>query len=101
MPHHLIDIAEPTDNFTAGDYARVAADLSEIEARGTDAILVGGTGFYLRALVQPLFEGPKTDLRLRERLIVCASGAGESTCTMLSRLDAQPPRGYSRATGRV
>lgn len=70
VPHHLIDIAEPTDNFTAGEYAIVASrTIEEIESRERLAILVGGTGFYLRALVRPLFEGPKTDLRLRERLI--------------------------------
>lgn len=68
--HHLIDIAEPTENFTAGDYAQVAAQtIREIEARGHTAILVGGTGFYLRALVSPLFPGPRTNIELRDRLI--------------------------------
>ena len=69
VPHHLIDIVEPTVNFTAGDYARTASEaLREIEARNRVAIFAGGTGFYLRALVKPLFEGPRTELRLRERL---------------------------------
>ncbi|HXF05428.1 MAG TPA: tRNA (adenosine(37)-N6)-dimethylallyltransferase MiaA [Blastocatellia bacterium] len=69
VPHHLIDIVEPTENFTAGEYARRArAVIEEIEARGRLAILVGGTGFYLRALRQPLFESPPTDLELRQRL---------------------------------
>lgn len=67
--HHLIDIVEPTETFTAGEYARRAqAVIEEIEARGRLAILVGGTGFYLRALRRPLFESPPTDLRLRQRL---------------------------------
>ena len=64
VPHHLIDIVEPTENFTAGEYARVAdRTIQEIESRSRMPVLVGGTGFYLRALVSPLFEGPKTDLR--------------------------------------
>src|ERR1051325_1264921 len=55
VPHHLIDIVEPTDNFTAGEYARIAAEIiSDVESRGSIAILVGGTGFYLRSLVNPL-----------------------------------------------
>jgi len=69
VPHHLLDVVEPTANFTAGEYARMAAEeIEEIEARGAMALLVGGTGFYLRALVNPLFESQPTDLRLRERL---------------------------------
>src|SRR5512145_1694655 len=55
VPHHLIDIVEPVEHFTAGDYARLAGQtIKEVEARGHMAILVGGTGFYLRALVNPL-----------------------------------------------
>jgi tRNA dimethylallyltransferase len=70
VTHHLIDIVEPTENFTAGDYARRATrTIEDIESRERTAILVGGTGFYLRALVKPLFEGPRTDLKLRERLV--------------------------------
>ncbi|HYL97636.1 MAG TPA: hypothetical protein VEZ90_01685, partial [Blastocatellia bacterium] len=52
VPHHLVDIVEPTENFTAGEYARRASEvIAEIEGRGHIPILVGGTGFYLRALV--------------------------------------------------
>ncbi len=103
VPHHLIDIAEPTENFTAGDFARVAAEtISEIESRGRAAILVGGTGFYLRALVQPLFEGPGTDLRLRGRFMRLRERRGaEHLHRMLARLDPQSssrisPRDWSR-----
>jgi tRNA dimethylallyltransferase len=103
VPHHLIDIVEPIENFTAGDYARVAGDtIREIESRGSGPILVGGTGFYLRALVSPLFEGPKTDLKLRERLIRLAERRGrEHLHKLLSRVDAKAaqrlkPRDSSR-----
>jgi len=91
VPHHLIDIVEPTENFTAGDYARLAArTIREVETRDHSAILVGGTGFYLRALVKPLFEGPKTDSSLRERLIDLRDRHGaEHLHRILTRVDPQ------------
>lgn len=103
VPHHLIDIVDPTENFTAGDYAEAAAlAIRQVEARGSTAVLVGGTGFYLRALVQPLFEGPRTDLRLRDRLTRLRDRRGpEHLHRMLARLDPQAaekisPRNWSR-----
>jgi tRNA dimethylallyltransferase len=91
VPHHLIDIVEPTENFTAGDYARLSArTIQEIESRNHSAILVGGTGFYLRALVKPLFEGPQTDLKLRERLVLLRDRRGaQHLHRMLTRFDPQ------------
>jgi len=69
VPHHLINYVSPDVKFTAADWAQDAAEkIKEIEARNKIPILVGGTGFYLRALREPLFESPKTDERLRERL---------------------------------
>lgn len=91
VPHHLIDIVEPTENFTAGDYARLAAKtIEEIESKNNIAILAGGTGFYLRALVKPFFEGPKTDLDLRQRLVDLRDkrGAGHLH-QVLARVDPQ------------
>lgn len=103
VPHHLIDIVEPTENFTAGEYARVADQtIQEIESRGHMALLVGGTGFYLRALISPLFEGPKTDLGLRARLARLRDERGaEHLHRLLSRVDPQAaltikPRDWSR-----
>jgi tRNA dimethylallyltransferase len=103
VPHHLIDIVEPTENFTAGDYARRAIEtIEEIESRKRMAILVGGTGFYLRAIEQPLFEGPPTDLHLRERLMGLRDRRGaEHLHNMLQRKDAKAaaaisPRDWSR-----
>ena len=104
VPHHLIDIADPTENFTAGEYARVAAGkIQEVESRGHTAILAGGTGFYLRALIRPLFEGPKTNDALRERLIALRDRRGpEHLHRMLARVDPPSairisPRDWSRA----
>lgn len=69
IPHHLIDYVDPNVNYTAADWAKDAAEkIAEIESRGNVPILVGGTGFYLRTLMHPLFDSPKTDERLRERL---------------------------------
>ena len=69
IPHHLIDIADPAEVFSAGDYARLARQaIDEIEARGRTPIVAGGTGFYLRALFEGLFAGPVRDEALRARL---------------------------------
>jgi tRNA dimethylallyltransferase len=69
IPHHLIDIVEPTDEYTAARYAReAAAVIREIHARGRLPILAGGTGFYFRALTRGLFPGPGRDDELRGRL---------------------------------
>jgi tRNA dimethylallyltransferase len=67
--HHLFDFVEPTGYITAGDYARKARDvLLQINSRGALPIVVGGTGLYLRALLDGLFAGPPRSEELRERL---------------------------------
>jgi tRNA dimethylallyltransferase len=69
VAHHLIDFVSPAVNFTAADWAREATrKIAEIERRGNIALLVGGTGFYLRALRQPFFPSPPTNAELRTRL---------------------------------
>ena len=69
IPHHLIDIANPDELFTAGDFARVGRPiLDEIAARGHLPVVTGGTGFYLRALLDGLAPGPQRDEALRARL---------------------------------
>jgi tRNA dimethylallyltransferase len=69
IPHHLIDARDPDEVFTAGDYSRAAREvLAEIASRGRMPVLAGGTGFYLRALVDGLAPGPERDEALRERL---------------------------------
>ena len=69
VPHHLIDVVAPDAHFTAGEYARRArAAAQEITARGHLAFVCGGTGLYLRAMLDGLFAGPERDEQLRERL---------------------------------
>ena len=69
VPHHLFDVADPSTSVTAGEYARQARQvLQEIKSRGHLPIVVGGTGLYLRALLEGLFTGPQRLEDLRERL---------------------------------
>jgi len=69
IPHHLVDVVEPTEEYSAARYAREAARaIRAISGRGKLPILVGGTGFYYRALTRGLFEGPSRDDDLRRRL---------------------------------
>jgi tRNA dimethylallyltransferase len=69
VPHHLLDEVEPTGYTTAGEYARKARKaIQEIHGRGALPIVVGGTGLYLRALLEGLFPGPERSEALRERL---------------------------------
>ncbi len=69
IPHHLLDIINPDEVFTAGDYARVGrAVLADITGRRRLPVVVGGTGFYLRALLEGLFPGPERNEVLRSRL---------------------------------
>ena len=104
VPHHLIDYVSPNVKYTAADWAAAAAaKIREIEARGNVAILVGGTGFYLRTLRQPLFESPKTDENLRKRLTQIKEEKGaEYLHKILQRVDKTSadklyPRDYVRS----
>ena len=88
-PHHLLDCVTPTSHITAGEYARQARQvLEEIKARGHLPILVGGTGLYLRALLEGLFPGPQRSEELRRRLRELAATRGSNYLhRILRRLD--------------
>ncbi len=89
IPHHLIDIAGPTTVYTAAQFARDAdAVIRGLHARGKIPIVVGGTGFYYRALTRGLFPGPGADEDLRRRLDRIAARKGpECLHRMLQRVD--------------
>ncbi len=91
VPHHLLDFVDPASYVTAGEYARQAREaLQEIKSRGAMPIVVGGTGLYLRALLEGLFAGPQRSEKLRERLRRRAEEKGSAYLhRILSRLD--PP----------
>jgi tRNA dimethylallyltransferase len=91
VPHYLIDAAEPGEAFTAGEYARQArAALSAIAGLGHLPIVVGGTGLYLRALLEGLFPGPQRSDELRERLRGrCNDKGPDYLHRLLSRLDPE------------
>ena len=89
LPHHLIDVADPDQPFTAGEYSRQArAALREIASRNRLPIVTGGTGLYLRALTDGLFAGPERQDGLRERLRQSTQKHGEAWLhRLLQRLD--------------
>ncbi|HEX4946925.1 MAG TPA: tRNA (adenosine(37)-N6)-dimethylallyltransferase MiaA [Blastocatellia bacterium] len=105
IPHHLIDIVEPTENFTAVQWAdRARAAIADIEARGKRALLVGGTGFYLKALTTQFCDAPKIDATLRPRLLKLMARKGAAHLhQMLARVDPvlaarYAPNDWSRVT---
>jgi tRNA dimethylallyltransferase len=91
IPHHMIDVADPREEYSAARYAREAAVVIRgITARGKLPILVGGTGFYYRALTRGFFPGPSRDAALRARLERVARRRGtERLHAWLDRVD--PP----------
>lgn len=69
VPHHLIDVVEPTDSFSVQQWLSMAEScIADIRARGSWPIVVGGTHLYVKALLDGLFEGPGADAAIRERL---------------------------------
>lgn len=89
IPHHMIDVADPTEEYSAARYAREAsAVIRGITARGRLPILVGGTGLYYRALTRGLFPGPARDRALRARLDGIAERRGSAWLhRLLGRVD--------------
>jgi tRNA dimethylallyltransferase len=104
IPHHMVDVASPVEEYSAARYAREAASvIRDITARGKLPILVGGTGFYYRALTRGLFEGPGRDEPLRRRLERVAARKGpERLHRWLARVDpASAERIQARDVKRV
>jgi tRNA dimethylallyltransferase len=94
ITHHMVDVADPLEEYSAARYAREAeAVIRDITARGRLPILAGGTGFYYRALTRGLFPGPGRDVATRERLVRLAEKGGpERLHRWLSRIDPESGR---------
>ena len=90
VPHHLIGFVPPEVNYTAVEWAAEATSkINEIESRSRVPMLVGGTGFYLRALRRPFFISPKTDVELRRRINAMRERRGpEYLHRVLRRIDS-------------
>ena len=91
IPHHMVDVAAPTEEYSAARYAREAASvIRDVTARGKLPIVVGGTGLYYRALTRGFFPGPSRNTAVRERLERIAARRGpERLHALLSRVDAE------------
>ena len=94
IPHHLVDIVDPTEPYTAAQYARdAAAVIRGILDRGRLPVVAGGTGFYYRALTRGLFPGPGRDSDLRARLNRSAQRRGvDWLWRMVRRVDPESAR---------
>ncbi len=69
VPFHIIDVADPDQTFSAGLFCKLARrTIEEIFSRKKNVVVAGGTGLYLKALVQGIFEGPKADQELRDKM---------------------------------
>ncbi|MGB6200368.1 MAG: tRNA (adenosine(37)-N6)-dimethylallyltransferase MiaA [Candidatus Acidiferrales bacterium] len=94
VPHHLLDLVEPSEIFTAGEYRRRAEIvLADLQSRGRLPILTVGTGLYLRALLEGLSDAPERSAGLRARLEARATARGpEHLHRILARLDPESAR---------
>jgi tRNA dimethylallyltransferase len=104
VPHHLLDVVDPDAFYTAGDYSRAArATIAGVVGRGRLPIITGGTGLYLRALLQGLFPGPQRSVALRDRLLRKAETRGPlSLHRILKRIDpASAARIHVNDTAKV
>ena len=95
VPHHLLDIVNPDEPFSAGEYVRAAqAVLADLERRGRLAILCGGTGLYFRALMQGIADIPPVSPAVRDAVAARLAERGpEALHADLERVD---PAGAAR-----
>jgi tRNA dimethylallyltransferase len=101
-PHHLVDVVAPDAPFSAARYVELAdRAIADVHARGRRAVVVGGTGLYLRALRRGLVDAPPRDDALRARLLADEAAAPGSLHARLAAVDAEaaarlPPRDLVR-----
>ena len=101
VPHHVVDVVRPDQAMTAARWAQLAdAAIADIAARGKHALVCGGTGLYVRALLYGLFDGPPADAALRARLEAEADAAPDGTASLWTRLSAVDPTAAARIDRR-
>lgn len=91
VPHHLLDVAEPSESFSVGRFVELAdAAIADITARGRRVLATGGTALYLKGLMEGLFEGPPADPVVRRQIRARAARDGvEALHTELAAVDPQ------------
>jgi len=90
VKHHLIDIIEPTESYSAGQYIEAAAGIIKgLHVKGKIPVVVGGTGLYIKAMTRGIFGGPSADLPLRDELVSLEQSAPGSLYSYLFRIDAE------------
>lgn len=94
IPHHLIDIVPPTETFDAVRYrAKALKAIEEIRARNRQPLVVGGSGLYIKVLLDGIFPGPSADRRLRETLY--QEAAADGAPVLYGRLKEMDPESAS------
>ena len=92
VPHHLIDILEPHERYSAGEFARLAEEaIREIQKRDRLPIVVGGSGLYLRALFEGISPIPVADPEVRQRLRERLGEGGEGLAELYKELQGVDP----------
>ncbi len=95
IPHHMIDVVNPDEEYTAADYSRGAhVAIKSIFEKGRIPIMVGGSGLYIRAVIDGMFPGPGSDIKIREKLEIDAEESGISS--LYDRLCKVDPVASSR-----
>ncbi|MEK6235517.1 MAG: tRNA (adenosine(37)-N6)-dimethylallyltransferase MiaA [Planctomycetales bacterium] len=90
VPHHLIDLVDPDQDFSVAQYAEAARDaVQEIKFRGKVALFVGGTPLYLKVLLRGVFEGPAPDWEFRQTLEASAGDHPDSLHERLAKVDPE------------
>src|SRR5512135_3709408 len=88
VKHHMIDIADPTEPYSAGEYIKTIAPIIEdLHARGKTPLIVGGTGLYIKAVTRGIFCGPSADWDLREELLSSEEAEQGSLYAYLLKVD--------------
>lgn len=94
IKHHMLDIVEPSDHFSAGKYIEsVQGIIEDLHAKGKIPVITGGTGLYIKALTRGIFAGPSADWGLREELL---SSEKESAGSLYAKLRALDPEAASK-----